>query len=620
MNSTWPQYGSGKHLALWGLLALLVTVGVALTWSERSPVDTVDDGNVAAITLQPLRLSALPLDTTAHLHSIGIASQHQGAQSPLSMPWDHVFHPLQSPRDLQQAYTEHVSWLRLQLENDTAETQQAFLRFENPSIGHATLFRQDASPLSSGLLVPVESRAYITRLSSFPVELAAGERADIAIAVSSPASQSLHFRVIDPVTHRLEANRHSFWLTTYFGMLLALAIYNFLLFLGLRDKVFLIYVGFVLSFGIASSTFTGLTPLLFLNPEQLNPYRVVALGYTSSALLGTLFTQAFLRTHLLLPSWHRYLQTVSVFAAIGVVSSLLLPIQPALQLMDLVGLVTCLSLLACGVVAIRERVTGARLFVLAWSLMLIGASAFALRNLGLVPANLLTLYGLQIGSALEMLLLSFALVARFHRLKRQKEAAQNRLVKALREQELHLASKVAERTAELEQMACTDGLTGLLNRSGMTQHLLDMLQRNRRSADAKQQQLVILYMLDLDDFKPVNDIYGHEAGDAVLQEVATRIRAAARRNDGVARFGGDEFIVISEEPMQPAETLNEAIQTFTQRLNDAIARPIMLPDGSEVCVHASIGYAISRGGNTDMDELLKAADTQMYQTKRAKLA
>ena len=95
---------------------------------------------------------------------------------------------------------------------------------------------------------------------------------------------------------------------------------------------------------------------------------------------------------------------------------------------------------------------------------LLGAAVFALRNMSVLPANFVTLHGIQIGSAIEMLLLSFALAARFNKLKWQKERAQANTVAMLKKQEAALEAKVAARTQALEQLANHDMLTGLLNR------------------------------------------------------------------------------------------------------------------------------------------------------------
>lgn len=612
---------AGLHNCFSVAHAITVT---SLTNASAHPIEVV------SLTDSQQKHTNLPMHSSIFLDSEGGASFAEVLSAP--------FIPVQSMADLQLAYTRSPVWLRTAIHNNTDTEQQLFLRFDNPSLAHVSLHTADlhnphqgASQqtrndrtnthfMQSGLYVPLHERAYITRLSSFPLTFAPDQTLVLYARVESPASKSLGYALLTEFEHRNTAYRHSFWLTAYFGMICALALYNLLLFVGLRDKVFALYTLFALSFGIAGLSFNGLGYLIFWDNAPIDSYRVVAVGYTLSAFIGTLFTQQFLHTQVVSPRWHRYLNTLAVLAAFGVVGAVFLPPYLALPWMDLVGLAVCLSLLSCGVYCAYRGVAGSRIFVLAWSVLLIGASAFALRNLGILPSNTFTMYGLQFGSALEMLLLSFGLVARFHKLKRQKEIAQSRMLRTLKLQEQQLELKVAQRTEELENMASTDMLTGLLNRNGMARFLDDMLQRSRRAEDSNQGRTqVTLYMLDLDDFKPVNDIYGHEAGDAVLQEVAKRLRQTARNDDGIARFGGDEFIIISEDSQKDTGQQEAGVHTFIQRLQEVIREPVMLPDGNEVCVYASIGHA-SSSGSADIDQMLRDADIAMYHAKRQKAA
>ena len=139
-----------------------------------------------------------------------------------------------------------------------------------------------------------------------------------------------------------------------------------------------------------------------------------------------------------------------------------------------------------------------------------------------------------------------------------------------------------------------------------------MLEAARLQVDRGGAQFAVL-SLDLDRFKPVNDIYGHQAGDDVLREVATRVGAVVRVGDTVARLGGDEFAVImhcanlSEEPAAAAALLAD-------RIIDGVGRPISIGERC-VDVGASIGIAICPMDGTDPETLLRAADMAMYRAK-----
>jgi len=156
---------------------------------------------------------------------------------------------------------------------------------------------------------------------------------------------------------------------------------------------------------------------------------------------------------------------------------------------------------------------------------------------------------------------------------------------------------------QLRRQAFEDSLTGLANRALLGDRLEHAIERTRRSSASR----VVMYFLDLDDFKNVNDSLGHPAGDALLAMVAQRIRGAVRSVDTVARLGGDEFAVLAED-------VEDAIpEELGQRLLDALAPPFVV-SGEEVYVSASIGFAMSAPGD-DGEVLLRNADLAMYQAK-----
>jgi diguanylate cyclase (GGDEF)-like protein len=170
-----------------------------------------------------------------------------------------------------------------------------------------------------------------------------------------------------------------------------------------------------------------------------------------------------------------------------------------------------------------------------------------------------------------------------------------------------------ELALRMEHMAYHDILTGLPNRAMFQDHLELALARARRHGLG-----VAVLFLDLDDFKPINDRHGHEIGDAVLQQVARRIRGAARDTDLVARQGGDEFLVLLADldvgvDVAAAEA---AAGEASDRIARSIAEPIRLLTGT-FSVRASIGSALFPFGGGDATTLLRLADADMYARKRA---
>ncbi|BBH63635.1 hypothetical protein ACTI_03200 [Actinoplanes sp. OR16] len=159
-------------------------------------------------------------------------------------------------------------------------------------------------------------------------------------------------------------------------------------------------------------------------------------------------------------------------------------------------------------------------------------------------------------------------------------------------------------TAELTRRAMHDMLTGLGNRALLRDRLVGALARSRRTG-----RPVGVLLLDLNGFKPVNDTYGHDAGDMLLKVVAERLRTCVRTEDTVARLGGDEFVIVTEDLRDPADA-----ECIAERVVAALDEPVMV-DGHELRTPASIGIALSRAGHGP-DDVLREADAAMYVAKR----
>ncbi len=177
--------------------------------------------------------------------------------------------------------------------------------------------------------------------------------------------------------------------------------------------------------------------------------------------------------------------------------------------------------------------------------------------------------------------------------------------------EIDLKQLLQARESEQAHLARHDALTGLSNRLALEQYLPRAVARARRSGH----QLAV-GVLDLDDFKPVNDSYGHAAGDRLLQELAQRLQAQLREVDLLARLGGDEFVLVLDDldGLQPRQQLGSILA----RMHRAVEQPFDLGGGVRTEVGMSMGLALCPGDGDEADLLLRQADAALYAAKSGK--
>jgi len=170
----------------------------------------------------------------------------------------------------------------------------------------------------------------------------------------------------------------------------------------------------------------------------------------------------------------------------------------------------------------------------------------------------------------------------------------------------HDITESREEATRLTQAAQTDPLTGVLNRGGFSARASEQFEL----AHQHDQLIAVLY-IDLDRFKPINDEFGHAAGDRLLIAVSRRLRRALRPQDLLARLGGDEFAVLLPHLRHASDAA-----TVADKLVQAVSTPFMV-DAQSLQIGASIGFSVARGSSAKLEEMVLKADAKLYEAKRA---
>lgn len=524
-------------------------------------------------------------------------------------------------------YSSSAWWLRVEIERDSAAPRDWLLEVSFPTLDSIEYFGPDGAHLATGDRLPFARRPLPHRNFVFPVHLPEAGAGTVWLRVVSEGTLTVPLRLWQVGSFWTDSQAGYAVLSVYFGMLLALALYNLLLWFSLRDHNYLTYVLFAACMAVGQLSLNGLGNQFFWPDWPVWGNLAFIIGFAAAGLFGALFTRGFLEMRRNLPRLDGVVIGLAALFAVCILAVLVVPYRLAAILLSLTGVTFAVVAVLAGLRCWRAGQPGARNFLLAWTVLLLGVAVVALRNLNLLPTTFFSFYAMQMGSALEMLLLSFALADRINGLRREKDAAQNealatkqQLVGALQRSEASLERRVAERTAELEEtnarlrenerqlqaLAHTDTLTGLANRLLFDARLEQSMQQARRSHGQ-----IALLLVDLDHFKPINDRYGHAIGDEVLRCAAERFHAAVREVDTVARLGGDEFAIVLAAIGGTADA-----ERMADKIVAALREPMRVL-GMPLEVTGSVGVAMFSGGDLSSAELLRRADSAMYAAKEA---
>lgn len=462
--------------------------------------------------------------------------------------------------------------------------------------------------------LPFNARSVRYRHPNFWLKLPPGQPVDVFVRVRSESSMQVPLDLYTTVAFAELSRDSQLVIGLYYGILLALFFYNLALWLSLRDASYFWYLFHLSAFGLVLFTLNGFGFEYLWPQSSWLSDRMVPL----SICLAQIGMQQFARIFLGLRERWRIgdrigLGLISFFALLGIASTWL-PYHISTPIASAAVLVSIAWIAVVSIAIVRRGYAPAQLFLLAWAMFLLGTGLFVAIAFGMMPKTFITEYGVQIGSALEMLLLSIALGHRYAALRNENE----RIVREARDQ---LEHKVEQRTVELRsalgqledaharlrETSQRDALTGLHNRSHFRDRFDALLRQTR-----EHRRPLSLLMIDLDNFKLINDQHGHLIGDDCLRWAARTLGHGLRPHHDalLARFGGEEFVVVL--PGLNLSAATQVAEDLRQHLRD---QPFH-SDDSHITVTASIGvHAIETVSFGGIDPLLQLADQALYRAK-----
>jgi diguanylate cyclase (GGDEF)-like protein len=522
-------------------------------------------------------------------------------------------------------FSKSVWWVRWNVANDTGQSVQQIIDLGNPRQDHVHWFvlrdgGQRITETIDGDRLPHASRAVPTHNFALPVTLAPYERVELYVRLQSHDGlfEAMPLRMFGAQEFFKAAETEDLVFTIFHGGLLALALYNLLIFIATRKCAFGLYVLYISSFLFWSFTFRGYSFQYFWPNSPAFNNDILTVG--AALTFGTigLFAIVYLRMRELVPRWLLQLN-------IALVAMNMLVIVPALMghyalgagLGHIAGISMAVTTIATAIWLLLQGSRQAKFFVIAFAIVSIGASSYILQIIAVLPTNWFTSWGVQIGSALEALLLALGLADSMNTLKAQKIEAERRAREAQEALNAQLAQQVNQRTEELasanrrlHELAITDELTGAFNRRHFTAFCGATLTHRQ------DREPLAFCIFDLDYFKNYNERHGHQAGDDALRAIAQAIKAQLQNSSDVLfRVGGEEFGVLFNAPTPEAATqFVEKLRSIVRNLNIAHERN---PAGM---LTASFGAGWWSGGTLDRltpDRVYAAADNMLYEAKEA---
>ncbi len=514
-------------------------------------------------------------------------------------------------------FQDGAYWFYVRVVNRNPEDARWLLVQEYPLSDELDLYVRHADGRvlhqAGGDHVPFDVRYIRYRHPNFQLDLPLGEPVELLLRVRSQSSMQVPLMLYTPRALAEIMRDTQFSTGLYYGILLALLFYNLVLWIMLRDASYFWYLLHIGAFGLVLFTLNGYS-FEYLWP---NSAWMADAAVPMSICLALIGMQQFSRTFLELeqrwPLGNRVSLALIAFFVLFGVASIWLPYSTATPVASRGVLLGVLWIIVSAVVMLRRGYRPARLFLLAWSFFLAGTAMFTLLAFGVLPDAFWTRHGVQIGSALEMLLLSLALGARYAGLRNENirivQETNERLERSVIDRTRQLRTTMAqlgEANVQLREYSRRDPLTGVYNR----RHFREAFEA---AMDARKDDgtPLALLLLDLDHFKRINDNHGHMAGDECLTHAARCIEEVVVPRGGlVARFGGEEFVVVL--PGTEAKDALQVAEAVRLRIHQS---PVATRSGN-VRLSASIGiHAIDGSRETAPEDVIRIADEALYRAK-----
>lgn len=556
-------------------------------------------------------------------------------------------------------YTKSTYWLRFTLDNTERHTLRRFLEIGYPVLDYLNIYVErnnkqiaryelgDKHPFSQR---PVQNHNFVV-----PMDLAGKSLTQVTLQITTSSSMQVPATLWEVHTLMTHMQTQSIFHGIYYGAMIVLMLYNLFIFFTVRERKYLYYVFYIGAVCMFLASLNGITFEYFWPDATEWNDRSILFGLSWVIVFAGLFTVDFLELPKNLRPMSKIIHLVAMVAIAEALLTLFLPYRISVIMVISTAIFGIFCAILAGIILWHRGYRPAIFYSIAWFSFLLGGVVLALNKFNLLPRNLITEDAVQLGSALEGILLSIALADRLNQEKASRYLAQMETLEHERiarvaqaealEQEknarlaqgralLHekeareaqsnalqiqqranetLEEKVKQRTQalevanyKLEKLTVTDGLTGIRNR----RHFDKMLSESLEIAKNKQLSLALL-MVDIDYFKRLNDKYGHLVGDDCLKLVALLLQSQVHRDDDVvARYGGEEFAILLPHTEPPGAA------HIAEKIRSEIEKAPFTDEQHTINMSVSVGmYCVVPEASLTPHQMIEAADQALYDAK-----
>ncbi len=521
-------------------------------------------------------------------------------------------------------YQEGAQWFRLDM-NNTSGQEEFILTFSDPLWKSFELYHYDGQTWRSdqaGLFTPLIERGIHNITPAFRLTIPKGESIRVYLRGESSSGQLGKVELFSAEEFYRPTRLHLHDLYLFFMLFLAIVLFfNLYLYWNRPVKLYLFYVLYIGALILWIAVKGG----FYLRLDF--PGWDEGLHTTGALLVAllTLFSREFLQLQ------ERFIRLYKVFSGFvwvffGFTVAIALDIPHTPLLFNITSSLFFTLLLFSSIKVWRDGHLEMRYYLIALMVYMPTMGMLTLTYNGFIDNHDITRYAFLFGSFAEVIFFNSLMISHYHIIFKDKIRMQNELLTLkeaneshlekelkLRVNELEIANKkLTEQTKELEitqkQLeieATTDALSTLYNR----RYVLDVSGRLFDSAKRYNQPLSAV-MIDIDDFKRINDTYGHAMGDEVIVHCANILKKITRSSDVLARYGGEEFLILLPN------TPNDKVMELSSRINEVISTD-RIPYGSQELIQYTVSLGITHLKEIDMsiDQLIQRADKALYRSK-----